>query len=317
MPNCVHKMRLLLCLTLVLALVSFALPPPLVQAATGEAPTFSSPFQEGEALVFTPPVTGASAFAAMRIPASAFATFVSEASGVPVVTFATTDYGNTLLGLEKGEYDIVYLPAPLMVKAAAEVGAMPVYNVVVGGDAKQSGQIVVPADSEVSELSELAGKLIGAANLDSAAAWTLPAAALKEAGVNPFRDIDAQFTDSDAASILGVLAGELDAAFVLSGAMEDEAVLAEAPDAAERLKVLAEYEGVPVGAIAIRAGLAEADVEALKAAFGDAGLVNAMDEEGNSVLGGMGWEGLVPAAEGDYAAVYEAAATLGMIPATE
>lgn len=306
-----------------MALISFALLPPEVVSATeptSAETVFVQEQEEGEEeepLIFTPALAGVSTFGETRGPASSFAAYLADATGLPVETFVPTDYGVTLSGLGNGRYDIVYLPAPFYVKARAETDVTPGLAVSVNGDTTQTGLIVVAADSDIDELADLQGQRVGAANLDNAASWTLPAAALMDAGVNPFRDINAQFTGSDAESLIAVLNGDLDAAFVLDSSLQDEQLLQADPDAADNFTVLAEFTDAPIGVIVYGPHLDAATQEAVTAALTAPELAQATTDDGDSLLAALGWDALVPADDADFTHVYTAAASLGMIPAIE
>jgi len=263
------------------------------------------------ALVFTPPITGVSDFVAAREPASQFASRLGQAAELPVRAFVPTDYGNALLGIQEGEFDIVYLPAPFFVKAQAEMGVEPGFSVLVDGSPTETGLILVRADNDIQSVADLAGQRIAAANLDSTAGWVAPAAALQAAGVNPLTDVDAHFTGSDVDSIHELLAGEADAAFVRARALEDEALLENTPDVAEQVRTLAEFADMPIGIIAFAPELEDEQVTAIQAALSELGETDA------AMLELYGWDGLAPADEIDLSAVQEAAQTLGLITAEQ
>jgi phosphonate transport system substrate-binding protein len=268
-------------------------------------------------LVFTPALTGVGNIMQTRGPAVALASYMSEASGVPVAAFVPTDYGATLQGLARGRYDIVYLPGPFLVKAQAELGVVPAFAVSANGALTETGLIIVGADSGIADLGDLADKSVGAADLESGTGWVMPAAALKEAGVNALIDLEVHFTGTDPENVVAVLNNELDAAFVSASALEDPAVAEADPDAAEKLTVLAEFPNVPIGGIVFAADVDEADQEALVAALSATEVAEVVDAEGNPALAGLGWDGLVPADEVDFSALAEAASTLGMIKSSE
>lgn len=283
-------------------------------SATAPSPTAAAtPAAEEEALVFTPALTGVSDIMAVREPALALADYIAETSGVPVTVFVPTDYGATMQGLERGRYDIAYLPGPFLVKAQAELGAIPAFSVSANGAVTETGLIVVAADSGLEELTDLAGKSVGAANLESGTGWVMPAAALKDAGVNALIDLDVFFAGTDPENVLAVLDGELDAAFISAAALADPAVLEADAEAAEKLTILAEFPEVPIGGIVFGGNVDEAAQAALIDALGAPELAGAVDAEGNLLLAGLGWDGLVPADEVDYSALTEAATAIGMI----
>jgi len=280
-----------------------------------ETATVAMPMREP--LVFTPMLTGVSNIMQTRGPALALTDYLSATSGVPMKPFVPTDYGATLQGLRRGVYDVVYLPAPFYVKAQAELGAVGAVAVSVSGAPTTTGLIVVAADSEIATLDDLVGKAVGAADLENAAGWMMPAAALKAAGINPLADLDVYFTGTDPENVLAVLNGELDAAFISAIALDDPAVLEAAPDVAEQVTILAEFPDIPIGVLAFRADLDPADQAALLAALTDPTLAEATDAEGNSLLAGLGWDGLVPVETLDFSALTDAALTLGMIKAAD
>lgn len=299
------------CLAIVLALTYFAgaAPPPAYSAA---------PVQTGadsEALVFTPALTGVSDIVKTRGPAAALAAHLSETSGISVTTFVPTDYGAVMLGLGRGRYDLAYLPGPFLVKAEAELGATPALAVSANGALTETGMIVVAADSGISALADLAGKSVGAADLESGTGWVMPAAALKEAGLNALTDLDVYFTGTDAENVLAVLNGDLDAAFISASALADPTVTEAESDTADKLTVLAEFPDVPVGGLVFAKDVAEADRNALIEALSAPELAEAVDAEGNPLLAGLGWDGLAPVSQADFGPLHDAAMAIGMIKA--
>ena len=305
-------------LTLVgsLLLVTFILvmwSSPVVFGAHAALPVHQQDAPARKPLVFTPMLTGVSNIVETRGPALALTGYLSATSGIPMQPFVPTDYGATLQGLRRGVYDIVYLPAPFYVKAQAELGAVGAVAVSVSGAATTTGLIVVAADSEIATLDDLVGKAVGAADLENAAGWLMPAAALKAVGINPIADLDVYFTGTDPENVLAVLNGDLDAAFINAGAFSDPKVLEAAPDVANQITILAEFPDIPIGVLAFRADLDPADQAALLDALTAPELAEATDAEGNSLLAELGWDGLVPVDTLDFSALTDAATTLGMI----
>ncbi|GIV75614.1 MAG: hypothetical protein KatS3mg050_0008 [Litorilinea sp.] len=317
-----HVVGLFFCTLVLTACSVVAGPPPVYQApgavaASASAPTVPKDATPKAELVFTPPLTGVSGFTSGREAAEQFAAHLAEASGLTITAFVPTDYGNTLLGLEQGSYDVVYLPAGFYVKARATLGVVPGYQVQVNGSTTQKGIILVAADSSIQSLEDLAGKRIAAGDLDSAASWIVPAAALKQSGVDPFGDVETFFEANDVSSVQRLLDGKVDAALVAASVLEDAKLLEANPDLAERVRTLAEFDNVPIGVIAYRGGLHDDQIAALNQGLAAlaASPPTVTDADGNerSLLSLMGWDGLVPAQEDAFAPVYDAARLLGMI----
>lgn len=268
-------------------------------------------------LTFCPPLLRTSQFGKMRGPAQQLADYVSRESGVKVGVFVPTDYGNTILGLKNGEYDIAYIPAGLFPKVEAEAGVTPLFLVTVDGKAKEDSAIYVKSGSAVQSLADLRGKLVAAADPFSAAGWLVPAAELKKAGIDPISDISVNFRAVSADSIVEVLNDKADAAIAPTSALDDDKV-AEAGGAGQ-LRVLQEFKDVPIGVIVFGKTVTRSQATKLKKAFSgiEKSGVTGTNSDGDSVplLGVLGWDGLKAAKSSDFKDLRERAQIIGMIPA--
>ncbi|MBN1401101.1 MAG: PhnD/SsuA/transferrin family substrate-binding protein, partial [Anaerolineae bacterium] len=107
-------------------------------------------------LVFSPPLLGAGDFPKLREPAQQVASQIAAASGIKVGVYVPTDYGNTLLGLSRGEIDIAYVPMGLYPRAVADAGAKAAFFVTVNGETTEDSAIYVKSDSGLGGMADLA-----------------------------------------------------------------------------------------------------------------------------------------------------------------
>lgn len=299
-----HRTALLLTLLLILVLVAACSPiaPPPTRLSGGATVAVST--MAKQELVFTPPLAGVGAFDKVRGQATDLTTYLAGATGIPMRAFVPNDYGETMRGIRAGDYDVIYLPAPFYVKAVQEYGVTGIMAVSANGATVQKGLILTLADSDIASLADLAGQSVAAGELESASAWVLPAAALADAGVNPFTDIDLQITGADVDSLIVLLDGKASAVFVDASALTNAKVLEKAADVADQVKILAQFDNIPIGGIVLRQGVTDEQSAAIVAALA------AADAD---LLAGLGWDSLMPADQVNFGPVTAAARTIGMI----
>ncbi|EAG2954791.1 transporter substrate-binding domain-containing protein, partial [Listeria monocytogenes] len=159
------------------------------------------------------------------------------------------------------------------------------------------GEILVRADSDMTELTDLKGKKIATLSPNSASGYIYPVAELKDAGVDPTTDATLTTVNDIPSEITAVLNGQMDAAFVFQGARNVFASSFPDNDLFEDLKVLYLTEGdIPNDAIAVQPTMDAELKEQIKEVF----LNMADDEEGAEAMSLWGHQGYEEAADSAY-----------------
>jgi phosphate/phosphite/phosphonate ABC transporter binding protein len=249
------------------------------------------------------------------------AEFLKKETGLGVRAFAPGDYNGTLMGLREGSIDFAFLPAVLFLRAADDSGAQALYRTVRPALGKAptptfSGIIAVRADGGIGSMNDLRGKSIFASDPSDAAGWVLPAAHLKKSGVDPVKDAKVQYRNSGADALIQLLGKKSDAAFAARHDLENADVLKADADAAKTLKILATVDNAPLEVIAARRGIDSKVLDKFRAAFRNLGDTSkaTFTAAGKTepILGQWGISGLVEAKDADFAALREAAKTIGI-----
>jgi len=146
-----------------------------------------------------------------------FMEHLSEVTGRDVRFFSVDSYTAQVEAMRAGRLHIAGIstgPTPFAVNLA---GYKPI--AIMGGEDGQFGytlQVFVHADSDIQELSDLAGRRVAHVTPTSNSGHQAPSALFPDHGVVPGEDYDPQFSGSHENSALGVVAGDYDAAPVAS-----------------------------------------------------------------------------------------------------
>lgn len=251
--------------------------------------------------------------------------FLQKETSLGVKAFAPGDYNGTQIGLRDGTIDFAFLPALLFLRAQDDSGAQPLFRTIRPGVNKAptpafSGIIAVRADSGINTVSDLRGKNVFAGDPSDAASWVLPAAHLKKNGVDPTKDTKVQYRNSGADALVQLLGKKSDAAsfaaFASRQDLEHADVIKADADAAKTLKILATVENAPLDVIAARKGIDTKVVDKFRAAFKNLGDTSkatfTKDGKTEPILAQWGISGLAEAKDTDFAALREAAKTIGV-----
>ena len=246
--------------------------------------------------------------------------FLAKASGLAVKIYPPGDYTRAVTGLRDGSLDFAFVPALLYLRAHDDGGAEPLFRTQRPVDGKPAAAytsiIAVRADSGINSLADLRGKRIAAVDATDAAGWVLPAAQLKKAGLDASRDAVVEYRKDGPETLVQVLGKKSDAAFASRHDLMDANVLKADPDAAKTLKVLATVEGAPLEVVAVRKGLDAKVLDKFKAAFRDLGDAQkatfTKDGKAQPILAQWNVSGLQEAKDADFAALREAAKTIGV-----
>ena len=200
-----------------------------------------------------PTVGGAPAARLAR--ASALRAYLARETGLPVEVVIAESYEASLAGLRSGDLDAAMLGELAYWRAresaSAEALVTPVRED--GAFASYQSAIVTVRGTGIESLAGLRGALFGLVDAQSASGYLVPRAMLREAGLDPDRDVTVRLMGGHRLVIEGLLRGELEAGAVHAGSLTPPRPEA-GPDYA-RLVVLARSRPIPRGPLVVRAGL--------------------------------------------------------------
>ena len=280
---------------IVKGMLGIALVAALTGCGNGSSSSDSSAAAEKEKLVvqFVPTNNDGS----MQAKAKPFAEYLSKKLDREVEVTLATDYSTIVEAMASGQVDLGIMPPAAYVQAkdmdAAETG-LPLE-----GEKTNTfkGEILVRADSDMTELTDLKGKKIATLSPNSASGYIYPVAELKDAGVDPTTDATLTTVNDIPSEITAVLNGQMDAAFVFQGARNVFASSFPDNDLFKDLKVLYLTEGdIPNDAIAVQPSMDAELKEQIKEVF----LNMADDEEGAEAMSLWGHQGYEEAADSAY-----------------
>ncbi len=185
--------------------------------------------------------------------AGPLAELLARELGVPVRTFVAANYAGLVEAMGSAKVDVTFIPPLAYVLANEENGTQVVLKAVRNGTATYRSQILVAAGSPYRSLGELRGKRFAFTDPASTSGYMFAHLMLREAGVDPQRDLRAVFAGGHDKAIIALYQGEVDAA----ATFEDARVYVEKtyPDVFRKTRVLAYSEPIPNDTVAVRPGL--------------------------------------------------------------
>lgn len=230
----------------------------------------------------------------MEARSQPLADFLSEKLGREVNVTLATDYTTIVQAMASGQVDLGIMPPAAYVQARDLGSAEAILTSVLGAyddetglpiegetTASFQGEILVKADSDMEELTDLVGKNIATLSPNSASGYIYPVAEMINAGIDVSKDVTLTTVNDIPSEITAVLNGQQDAAFVFEGARNVFQGAFPDNDLMAELKVLYLTEGeIPNDAIAVQPDMDEELRQAIKDAF----LSLAETEEGLEIM---------------------------------
>ena len=246
----------------------------------------------------------------MQAKAKPFADYLSDKLGTTVNVTLATDYSTIVEAMASGQVDIGIMPPAAYVQArdmgaaeallTSQLGAydretgLPIEGELTG---TFKGEILVRSDSDMQELTDLAGKKIATLSPNSASGYIYPVAEMKEAGIDPVTDCTLTTVNDIPSEMTAVLNGQQDACFVFEGARNVFAGSFADYDLMQDLRVLYLTEGdIPNDAIAVQPDMDPAVKEQVKEVF----LNMKNDEEGAEAMTLWSHQGYTEVTESAY-----------------
>jgi phosphonate transport system substrate-binding protein len=241
---------------------------------------------------------------------------LEQATGLRIKLTVPTSHAAVVEAMGTHNVDVGWLAPFAYVLAHDHAGAEPLLVSVRAGSPTMAGQIVVHADSGITNLEGLRRKRIAFVESPSATGNLLPRALLLASGLDPASAFaEVTFLGSHEQVILAVYRRQVDAGATLGertpGAANDArlTVQQQAPDVQERVRVLARTDPIPNDTIALRNGLPPELARQLRDGF----LQVAASPAGAQALRDLdGIDGLAPVTDADFQAVRDATQRLGL-----
>ncbi len=230
--------------------------------------------------------------------------------------FVTPAYAGVLQALQSDQIDVAYLNPLSYVLAVQQFAptpeklvpiAMPYFH----KSLTYKGIIFVRADSGINSIKDLRGKSFAFADRTSTSGYLYPAGLMKEAGLNPDKDIKA-VNISGNAGVMAVMNGQAAGGATYETGIEqaftDPVTKTIDESKVKQFKVIATTDPIPNGMIVARGNLDGATIAKLKQAMT---LINT-DADGKAALNTIPWDKVVPADDHLFDSVRKKATILGL-----
>jgi phosphonate transport system substrate-binding protein len=187
--------------------------------------------------------------------AGSVAAIIEEETGLIIETNVATEYAGVIEAMcsDPVKAHIGSLATFAYVLAHERGCANAVLVSVRFGSPSYNGQIIVRADSGITDLSQLAGKVFCRPDPLSTSGWIIPQLDLLAAGVNPDTDLQVLDAGSHDAVVAAVYNGECDAGATYVDARTN--LQEEHPDVLEVLEVIATSVDIPNDGVQFVPGL--------------------------------------------------------------
>ena len=236
------------------------------------------------------------------------ADYLTQALQHNVFVVVPDTYEEVVDMLVDGKLDFALLTPFLYVRAKKRLPALkPVASLLGEGSAQYRGYIVTSATSPMHEVKDLKGKRFAFVDKASASGYLFPLATLKDAGIDPERDLkEVVYAGSHRKVVDWVLEGRVDA-----GAISSTSFLQFRGEAiSSRLFIIAKTDWIPFDAFVAHPSMPEALVAKLKTALLS---LDARTAEGRNILTGVATNnGFVEGKDETYAPVRKVAEKLGI-----
>jgi phosphate/phosphite/phosphonate ABC transporter binding protein len=200
------------------------------------------------------PTVGADAGSRAQRPA-ALGAYLERTLGLPVQVVVEPSYAATVESLRAGRVDVAMV-GELASLRGQEIGGIEPLVMPVGEDGQiptYQSVIISRIDSGIHDLAALRGTTLGLVDEQSTSGYLVPRAMLREAGLDPDRDVTVRLYGRHRAVVEAVIAGEIPAGATHISRLRPPS-LDRGPDYA-RLRILASSRPIPRGPLVVRADL--------------------------------------------------------------
>lgn len=208
----------------------------------------------GSLTVALSPTIGADVGSRAQNP-TALAAYLERALGRPVRVVVEPSYAATVESLRAGRIDVAMM-GELASLRGQEIGGVEPLVMPVGEDGQiptYQSVIITRIDTGIHDLAALRGTTLGLVDEQSTSGYLVPRAMLREAGIDPDRDLTVKMFGRHRAVVEAVIAGEVPAGATHVSRLRPPS-LDRGPDYA-RLRILASSRPIPRGPLVVRADL--------------------------------------------------------------
>lgn len=220
--------------------------------------------------------------------------------------FVATDYAGVVEAMASDKLDVAYFGGLTYAQASRRADIHPIVTEIdrLTNTSKYHSVIIVPADSPIQSVEELAGKVFAFGDISSTSGSLYPRIMLDAAGIEvPDGLEDIIFTGGHDATALAVANGRVDA-----GGLEERILVRMIEQGAvdgESIRIIARSDPIEGYPWAVRDKLDEALTEKLVNAF--------LEIEDPELLELLRAEGYTPVSDGDYDFIRQEAERLGLL----
>jgi phosphonate transport system substrate-binding protein len=239
-----------------------------------------------------------------------FANYMAKKTGRPTgQVFVTPEYAGVLQALRADQIDCAYLNPLSYVLAVDQFKNTPEHLIPIGmpyyaNSLMYRGDIFVRADSGITSMKDFKGKSFAFADRTSTSGYLYPAGMMKEAGLDPTKDVKA-VNISGGGSVAAVFNKLADGGASYDGSIERAL---KDPAKIKQMKVIAQTDPIPNGMFVARGNLDPKTLAALKQAMID---IN-NEPDGQAALKAMEFNKWVPADDHAFDSVRQKAKILGL-----
>jgi len=152
---------------------------------------------------------------------------LEKETGATIEFQNATDYAAVIEGMRAGQIDIAFFgPFSYVLAKNQDPGITPVAAVVDDKGAEPGYQSygIVPADSDIDDLADFAGKTVCFVDPNSTSGYLYPTAGLIKAGVDPVKGLTPVYAGGHDASALTVARGQCDAGFAYDQMVDSQLI---------------------------------------------------------------------------------------------
>jgi phosphonate transport system substrate-binding protein len=202
---------------------------------------------------FAPTVAGGRFNSAAHV--EPFRRYLESALGLPVRTVMPSSYNETLAALQDNRVDAAMVGDFASRQGEVRGGVEPLVSEVMADSQVRTyrSAMATRIDTGIRSLAMLRSKTLGLVDGQSTSGYLVPRAMLREAGLDPDRDLTIRLFGSHREVIEAVLGGDVDAGAMHEGWLTPK-TLDRGPDYA-RLRVLARSRPIPSGPLVVRSTL--------------------------------------------------------------
>jgi phosphonate transport system substrate-binding protein len=135
--------------------------------------------------------------------------YLTAKIGKPVELVIPTNYNATVEGLGNGSLDFAYLGGLTYLKAHQAYGVLPLVQR--ASDRQFHSLFITQTDSTIQKLADLRGKRFAFGDVASTSGHLMPDYALRNAGIDPDKDMTVRYTGNHPATAKAVESGAVDA----------------------------------------------------------------------------------------------------------